>query len=56
MGGYRPFALTRHEKLVRNLVAAQSDLALEELRDRLADAGEWRWAGPRSIAIRRRWA
>jgi len=39
MGGHKPFALARHEKLVRDLVAAQSDLTLEELRDRLAAAG-----------------
>ena len=39
MGGHKPFALAAHEKLVRELVAAQSDQTLEELRDRLAAAG-----------------
>ena len=39
MGGHKPFALARHQKLVRDLVAAQSDLTLEELRDRLVAAG-----------------
>ena len=32
MGGHKPFALARHEKLVRDLVAAQSDLTLKKRR------------------------
>ena len=30
--GHKPFALARHEKLVRDLVAAQSDLTLKKRR------------------------
>ena len=39
MGGYRPFALAAHEKLVRELMAQVPDQTLDELRDRLADHG-----------------
>lgn len=39
MGGYRPFALAAHEKLVRELMAQAPDQTLDELRDRLADRG-----------------
>jgi hypothetical protein len=35
-GGYKDFALAEHEKLVRQLVANQPDITLEELAARLA--------------------
>jgi len=35
-GGYKDFALADHEKLVRQLVANQPDITLEELAARLA--------------------
>jgi transposase len=39
MGGHKRHALAGHEALVRELVSAQCDLTLDELRDRLAAAG-----------------
>jgi transposase len=39
MGGYRPFALAAHDKLVRELIAQAPDQTLDELRDRLAGRG-----------------
>jgi putative transposase len=39
IGGYRPFALAAHEKLVRELIAQAPDQTLDELRDRLAGRG-----------------
>jgi transposase len=39
IGGYKPFGLASHERLVRALVAAQSDQTLDELQARLAEAG-----------------
>src|SRR5258705_10945274 len=35
-GGHKDFALAVHEELVRQLVADQPDITLEELADRLA--------------------
>jgi transposase len=37
--GRKPFALAEHERVVRNLVAAQPDLTLDELTQALADRG-----------------
>src|SRR5262252_9197872 len=39
MGGYRPFALAAHDRLVRELIAQAPDQTLDELRDRLAGHG-----------------
>lgn len=39
MGGWKDYALARHEARVRALIAAQADLTLEELRDALARDG-----------------
>ena len=39
IGGYKRFALAQHEALVRELVAAQPDQTLDELRERLAVRG-----------------
>jgi len=39
IGGYRPFALAAHEKLVRELIAQAPDQTLDELRERLAGRG-----------------
>jgi transposase len=39
MGGYRPFALAAHDRLVRELIAQAPDQTLDELRDRLAGRG-----------------
>ena len=36
-GGYKEFALAAHEELVRQLVAEQPDITLEELSARLAN-------------------
>jgi transposase len=38
MGGTKRFALTGHEALVRELVAAQPDITLDELKERFAAA------------------
>lgn len=38
-GGQRPFALAGHAELVRQLVAAEPDVTLEELRRQLAEQG-----------------
>src|SRR6266446_5159026 len=35
----KPYALAKHEQLVRDLVAGQPDMTLDELHDRLAAAG-----------------
>jgi transposase len=35
-GGYKDFALTAHEELVRNLIEEQPDITLAELKARLA--------------------
>jgi transposase len=39
MGGHKPFALAQHEGLVRELLAAQADQTLDELRQQLARRG-----------------
>lgn len=38
MGGGKPFALKEHEALVREIIAAQPDITLDELKIRLAAA------------------
>ena len=38
MGGTKPFALQEHEAFVREIVGAQPDITLEELKSRLAAA------------------
>jgi transposase len=37
--GRKPFALAQHDELVRELVAAQPDMTLDELTDELEDRG-----------------
>ena len=39
MGGHKPFALARHEKLVRELVTAGPDQTLDELHGQLVTRG-----------------
>ena len=39
IGGHKPFALAKQERLVRELVAARPDQTLDELRGRLAEHG-----------------
>jgi transposase len=39
MGGHQPFALAKHDALVRELVAAHADQTLDELLERLVERG-----------------
>lgn len=39
VGGQRPYGLAEHAELVRQLLAAEPDVTLEELRRQLADRG-----------------
>ena len=59
--GKKPFALAGHETLVRELVAAQPDITLEELQARLSTAGIavaissiWRFLDSLGLTLKKR--